>query len=107
MDKENCAPPARVSASAPLTNDMGIPDKQASDQPWCEQITPRLRRVGRLYELDGEEFRRVVGRPRLDRDGLDVAWDLREFAVMAGAELPDDNLPDEPVRRTVGQARPR
>lgn len=79
----------------------------AAAPPFMEQITPRLRRIGRLYELDGEDFRRVVGQPRLDRDGLDVAWDLREFALMAGAVLPDDNLPDEPVRRTVGQARPR
>lgn len=72
-----------------------------------EQITPRLRKCGHVYELDGEELRRVVGRPRLKRDPLDVAWDLRQFALEAGVELPDDNLPDEPVRRTVGPTRPR
>ena len=109
MDKGNCAPPARVSASAPLTNDMGTPDKQASDQPWCEQITPRLRKVGDFYELDGEEFRRVVGRPRTGRNPFDVLWELRELGRMLipGGELPDDNLPDEAIRRTVGKTGPR
>lgn len=28
-----------------------------------EQITPRLRRWGGMYELDGEPLRKIVGRP--------------------------------------------
>lgn len=28
-----------------------------------EQITPRLRRWGDMYELDGEPLRKIVGRP--------------------------------------------
>ena len=73
-----------------------------------EQITPRLRKTGDFYELDGEPIRRVVGRPRTERDPFDVLWDLRESAMeLLGGELPDDTYPDEPIRRTVGKTRPR
>ena len=73
-----------------------------------EQITPRLRKHGDFYELNGEPIRRAVGRPRVERDPFDVLWDLRESAMeLLGGELPDDTYPDEPIRRTVGKARPR
>jgi hypothetical protein len=74
--------------------------------PNIEQITPRLRRVGDLYELDGEPLRRVVGRPRVGRDPFDLLWEMRQFAVeVLGVELEDDTYPDEPIRRIVGKAR--
>ena len=73
-----------------------------------EQITSRLRKTGDFYELDGEPLRRVVGRPRTDRDPFDILWDLRESAMeLLGGELPDDTYPDEPVRRMVGNTQPR
>ncbi len=73
-----------------------------------EQVTPRLRRTGEFYELDGEPIRRMVGRSRVERDPFAVLWDLRESAMeLSGGELPDDTYPDEPIRRTVGKARPR
>ena len=73
-----------------------------------EQITPRLRKVGNLYEVDGESIRRVVGQPRTERHPLQVLWELREGArMLLGGELPDDTYEDEPIRRIVGKARPR
>lgn len=87
---------------------MSTPPEKSPAPVIMEQITPRLRKCGNAYELDGEDFRRVVGRPSW-RNSLDVAWDLREFAVSAGVDMSadDDNPPDEPIRRTVGQTRPR
>lgn len=80
----------------------------ADETPLLKQITPRLRQTGEFYELDGEPIRRVVGRVRVERDPFDVLWDLRESAMeLSGSELPDDTYPDEPIRRTVGKARPR
>lgn len=73
-----------------------------------EQTNSRLRKLGNFYELDGEPLRRVVGRARTERDPFDVLWDLRVSAMeLLGGELPDDTYPDEPIRRTVGKARPR
>ena len=70
-----------------------------------EQVTPRLRKVGNLYELDGEPIRRLVGRPRVERRPLQILWDLRESTLaLPGDELPDDTYEDEPIRRTVGKA---
>ncbi len=46
-----------------------------------EQTTPRLRKTGEFYELDGEPIRRVVGRPHTERDPFNVLWDLRESAI--------------------------
>ena len=72
-----------------------------------EQITPRLRKVGYFYEVDGEPIRRVVGRPRMEHRPLQVLWDLREGArLLLGGKLPDDTYEDEPTRRVVGKARP-
>ena len=73
-----------------------------------DQITPRLRKTGNFYELDGEPIRRVVGRPRTERDPFDMLWELRESArELLGGELPeDDTYPDEPIRRIVGKIRP-
>ena len=73
-----------------------------------EQITPRLRKLGNFYELDGELIRKVVGRPRVEVNPFDFLWMLRESArELLGSELPDDPLPDVPVRKTVGKTRPR
>ena len=73
-----------------------------------KQITPRLRKIGEFYELDGEPLRRVVGRVRTERDPFDVLWALRESArELLGGELPDDTYPDEPIRRTVGKTGAR
>lgn len=74
-----------------------------------EQITSRLRKTGDFYELDGEPIRRVVGRPRTERDPFDVLWEMRESAIeLLGGEVPDDDTyPDEPIRRTVGKTRTR
>lgn len=73
-----------------------------------EQLASRLRKVGQAYEIDGEPLRRVVGRPRAERDLFDVLWELRESAMeLLGGELPDDTYLDEPIRRTVGKTRPR
>ena len=75
--------------------------------PILKPITQRLRQTGEFYELDGEPIRRVVGRVRTERDPFDVLWDLRVSAMeLLGGELPDDTYPDEPIRRTVGKARP-
>lgn len=73
-----------------------------------EQINQRLRKVGNLYELDGEPIRRVIGRPRAERRPLQVLWDLREgFRLPFSAVDGDDTYDDEPIRRVVGKARPR
>ena len=73
-----------------------------------EQITPRLRKTGNFYELDGEPIRRVVGRPQVELDPFDLLWSLRQSArELLGAEIPDDPFPDVSVRRIVGKARPR
>ncbi len=73
-----------------------------------DPATPRLRKVGNFYELDGEPLRRVVGRPSMERRPLQVLWDLRESArALFHGELPDDTYDDEPVRRIVGEAHPR
>lgn len=73
-----------------------------------EHVTPRLRKTGEFFELDGEPIRRVVGQPRTERDPFDVLWDLRESArELSGGELPDDTYLDEPIRRIVGKAGPR
>lgn len=82
----------------------------STDQPegQMEQLTPRLRKAGNFYEVDGEPIRRMVGRPRTERRPLQVLWDLRESArMLTGGELPDDTYEDEPIRRIVGKARPR
>ncbi len=73
-----------------------------------EQITPRLRKTGNFYELDGEPIRRIVGRARVEMNPFDFLWKLRESArQLLGGELPDDSLPDVPVRRIVGKTHPR
>ena len=73
-----------------------------------KQITVRLRKIGGFHELDGELLRRVVGRPRTERDPFDVLWEMRKSAMeLLGGEVPDDDTyPDEPIRRTVRKARP-
>ena len=83
-------------------NHPGQPEGQ------LEQITPRLRKLGNFYEVDGEPIRRMVGCPHVERRPLQVLWDLRESTrVLLGGELPDDTYEDEPIRKTVGKARPR
>ena len=73
-----------------------------------EQITPRLRKIGNFYELDGEPLRKIVGRPRVEMNPFDLLWILRESArELLGGELPDDSLPDVPIRKVVGKTRPR
>ena len=73
-----------------------------------EQVTPRLRKLGHFYEVDGEPLRRVVGRQRTERHPLQVLWDLCQGArMLLGSEWPDDTYEDEPIRRIVGKARPR
>ncbi len=88
---------------------MSTPHETTPAGPLMEQITPRLRKWGDFYELDGEDFRRVVGRPRTGRNPFDVLWELRELGrlLIPGGELPDDNLPDEAIRRTVGKTGSR
>ena len=72
-----------------------------------EQITPRLRKSGEFYELDGELIRRTVGRGCTEHNPFDILWALRKSAQeLTGGELPDDTYPDEPIRRIVGKTRP-
>ena len=73
-----------------------------------EQITPRLRKIGNFYELNGEPLRKIVGRPRVEMNPFDFLWMLRESArELLGGELPDDSFPDVPVRKIVGKTGPR
>lgn len=73
-----------------------------------EFMTSSLRKTGGFYEVDGEPIRRVVGRPRTERNPFDLLWELREGArQLLGGELPDDSLADVPIRRTVGKTGPR
>lgn len=73
------------------------------EPPLIEQLTPRLRRCGNVYELDGEPLRKVVGRaPKADRltqlDQLNA--NLRD--------LLSDRWPEPDawrVRKAVGKAR--
>jgi hypothetical protein len=68
-----------------------------------EQITPRLRRCGNVYELDGEPLRKVVGRART-MDRLAIIDQLREDAIrLMGDKLPPPDA--SRVRKTVGKAQ--
>lgn len=73
-------------------------------QPPIEQLTPRLRRWGGVYELDGEPLRKVVGRARTT-DRLQILEQLRADAAEL---LGEDKLPPPDasrVRKTVGKTR--
>ena len=75
----------------------------AEASPLVEQITPRLRRCGNVYELDGEPLRKVVGRPRsrhrlAQLESLNAS--LRELLGPRWSK-PDDRR----VRKVVGPAR--
>ena len=71
-------------------------------QPLIEQITPRLRRWGNVYELDGEPLRKVVGRARVT-DRLALLEQLRADAdALLGDTLPPPDA--SRVRKVVGKA---
>ncbi len=72
-------------------------------EPLMEQITPRLRRWGNVYELDGEPLRKVVGRPR-QVDRLTLLEDLNaNLPALMGDRLPPPDA--RRVRKAVGKAR--
>lgn len=66
-----------------------------------EQLTPRLRRWGGVYELDGEPLRKVVGRaPQVDL--LDQLEQLNQsLAALDKGSLPPPDA--RRVRKSVGK----
>lgn len=73
------------------------------EPPLVEQLTPRLRRCGSVYELDGEPLRKVVGRPRVT-DRLQVLEQLNaNLRDLLGERWPEPDA--RRVRKTVGKTR--
>ncbi len=71
--------------------------------PLIEQITPRLRLCGNVYELDGEPLRKVVGcATKTDRLTLldQLNANLRD---LLGDRWPEPDA--RRVRKAVGKAR--